>query len=685
MSPKNTLDKKVAEKFMDDSSSVNLSFYTEITVEAAQVLAGYGKREGDRPDGQLDLSGLTEISEECAGALEKHAGEINLYGLNEISPKVANKLGKKSGTLLLNGLNTISLEVAEALAGQSDGYLCLDGLESIDMEIAGALSKHSGGGLSLGGLSEISKEIAEKLIETSDVLRLDGLRAISDSVARVLANKTDLWLEGLSVDDLSNLAAYLFHIADTRVEISGAKQDGAVPLKNCILTKDIAEEMVTNGFPSDEILAEFTSIDDAAADIFGKSDGVESWLSGGVESRMPIEIKLVGLNQLSEISAEKLSHFKGGILNIKLNEHSGKEIQILLQKLSSETMLCLSVPKLNEVVHDSLAKFQGYALELGVSELSETAASSLSKYKGSLYLNQFIKTEFTTTWSGKELVKKREGEFPLQISDKSAEIISMFKGESLSIKGANLSEIAKKHLVKNLTIEFYLETDKISEDVAHAFGTFKGPELKLEVSELSPACASALAIYGGKLSLINVKEISDEAAEKLARYSGPGIKIVASNRMDFKISDAALISLSKIKNNLTLYSFPEASDNVIGSFVERTIRDSSGRTIHDLIRHSNNISSANLKEIVKQHSRIDLELREISDEAAEILSKNQGKLVLSGLKKISDNCASILAKHKGELYLLKDVEITAQGMETLKKHHGSLFFKEYGDFLYGKI
>jgi hypothetical protein len=156
--------------------------------------------------------------------------------------------------------------------------------------------------------------------------------------------------------------------------------------------------------------------------------------------------------------------------------------------------------------------------------------------------------------------------------------------------------------------------------------------------------------------------------------------------MDFKISDAALISLSKIKNNLTFFDrFPEASDNVIGSFVERSIRDSSGRTVHDLIRHANKISSANLKEIVKQHSRIDLELREISDEAAEILSKNQGKLVLSGLKKISDNCASILAKHKGELYLLKDVEITAQGMETLKKHHGSFFFKEYGDFLYGKI
>ena len=685
MSPKNTLDKKVAEKFMDDSSSVNLSIYTEITVEAAQVLAGYGKREGDRPDGQLDLSGLTEISEECAGALEKHAGEINLYGLNEISPKVANKLGKKSGTLLLNGLNTISLEVAEALAGQSDGYLCLDGLESIDMEIAGALSKHSGGGLSLSGLPEISKEIAEKLIETNDVLRLDGLRAISDSVARVLANKTDLWLEGLSVDNLSNLAAYLFHIADTRVEISGAKQDGAVPLKNCILTKDIAEEMVTNGFPSDEILAEFTSIDDDAADIFGKSDGFEIWLSTGVESRMPREIKLVGLNQLSENSAEKLSHFKGGILNIQLNEHTGKEIQILLQKLSSETSFCLSVPKLNVILHDSLAKFQGRYLELGVSELSEKAASALSKYKGDLSLNQFIKTEFKPTWSGKELVKRRQGEFSLQISDKSAEMISMFKGEFLRIEGANLSDKAKKHLASNLTIAFCLETDKISEDVAHAFGTFKGPQLKLKVSELSPACAAALAIYGGKLSLFDVKEISDEAAEKLARYSGPEIQIMASTCMDFKISDAALISLSKIKNNLTFYGFPEASDNVIGSFVKRSIPDPFGGTVHSLIRYANKISSANLKEIVKQHSRVDLELREISDEAAEILSNNQGKLVLKGLRKISDNCASILAKHTGELYLLKDVEITAKGMETLKKHHGSLFFKEYGDFLSGKL
>jgi hypothetical protein len=671
MSQENTLDKKVAESFIEDSSSVDLSTYTEITVEAAEVLSGYGKREGDRPDGQLDLSRLTEISEECAEALENHSGEINLYGLKELSPKIASKLGKKTGTLLLNGLNTISLEVAEALAGQSDGYLSLDGLESIDIEIAGALAKHTGGYLSLDGLSEISEDVAGKLITSSDELRI-GLTEISDSVARVLARCSgNLTMENLSIVDLSNLAAYLFHIADSRVEISNGE---VVSLKNCILTKDIAEEMVINGFPSDEILAEFTSIDDDAADVFGKSYGVESWLSGEVESGMPEEIKLVGLNQLSENSAEKLSHFKGGILNIQLNEHTGKEIQILLQKLSSETSFCLSVPKLNVSLHDSLAQFQGRYLELGVSELSETAASALSKYKGSLSLNQFIKTEFTPTWSGKELVKKRQGEFSLQISDKSAEMISMFKGESLSIKGANLSDIAKKNLASNLTIEFYLETDKISEDGAHAFGTFKGPKLELEVSELSPACAAALASYGGKLSLIYLKEISDEAAEKLAQYSGPEIQIMASNRMNFEISDAALISLSKIKNILTLPYFPEASDNVIGSFVKRSIRDSVGRTVHDVIRRANKISSANLKEIVKQHSRVDLELREISDEAAEILSNNQGKLVLSGLRKISDNCASILAKHTGELYLLKDVEITAQGMETLKKHPGSLFF-----------
>lgn len=369
MSQKNTLDKKFAEKFMDDSSSVNLSIYTEITVEAAQVLAGYGKREGDRPDGQLDLSGLTEISEECAGALEKHAGEINLYGLNEISPKVANKLGKKSGTLLLNGLNTISLEVAKELANHSDGYLSLDGLESIDEDIAEAMAKHTGGWLSLDGLSEVSEVVAEKLITSSDELRL-GLTKISDSVARVLASFSgNLIMEKLSIEEISNLAAYLL----SQAGFDDGWDTSKLCLKSTVLTKEIAHEMVQNGFPREDIMEKFTSLEECAAEEFGKIKD------------QACELKLIGLKKLSEKSAEALSRFQGNYLSINPEEISDQAIETLLQGLKCE--FCLGNEKITDSVANILKTFKGPVLYLGITEISASCAKALADFRGSLHLN----------------------------------------------------------------------------------------------------------------------------------------------------------------------------------------------------------------------------------------------------------------------------------------------------------
>lgn len=674
MSKAQVLSKTEAEKFMEDSSSVDLSTFTKITVEAAQILAGYGKREGDRPDGQLDLSGLTEISEECAEALQNHNGEINLYGINEISPKIARQLAKKSGTLLLNGLTTLSLECAEELAKHRDGSLGLDGLESIDEDVAEALAKHDGGGLCLSGLSEISQEIAEKLIATNDVLRLDGLTTMSDPVARVLANKSDLWMLGISLDKISNLAAYLFHISDNKYEVSGCEEDGKVPLKSFVLTKDIAEEMVANGFPSKEVLAEFSSLSEEAADIFGKSDE---------------DIELVGLNTISETSAEKLSYHKG-LLSLKLNEPCDKAIKTLFEKSNPDQSLELGLKELSNENNESLQKFKGKTLDLCLAKLSESTALILSKLSGSLGINQFKKTELLySPLLGCNEIVNYEDDFSLEICDKCAEILSFFKGQFLSIKGACLTDTGKINLAQNLTSHFYLKTEDVSEPVAIAFSAFKGPALEIDVKNLTAPCAAALAKYQGKLSLINLKELSDEAAVYLSKYSGSELKInEAKYFKDFKISDSALISLSQVKNFLVLPWLPKASDQVVAAFIKRTQSDSHGRTIHDIVKRAEKISSSNLEEIVKRHKRIDLEIGEISEEAAEILSKNQGKLVLSGgfcSLKLSDRSAFLLSAHKGELYLKKDIELSPQGMEMLKKHAGHLHFKEYADFLHGKI
>ena len=393
MTQENTLDKKVAESFMEDSSSVDLSTYTEIPAEAAEVLSGYGKREGDRPDGQLDLSGLTEISEECAEALENHAGETNLYGLNDISPEIANKLAKKTGALLLNGLKTISLEVAEALSNHSDGYLSLDGLEgidediaealakhtggdlsldgleSIDEDIAEALAKHTGGWLSLGGLSEISEGVAEKLITSSDELRL-GITKVSDPVARVLASFTaNLIMAKLSIEEISNLAAYLLSNAGF--------DDGWTPpklrLKSSVLTKDIAEEMVQNGFPESDVMEEFTSLEESAAEVFGGIKDSE------------FELHLTGLKSLSDKSAELLTGFKGNYLNFGVVDMSDEALENLSRGLECE--LTIGNKIMTDTAANILKDFNGPALYLGITEISMPCAEALAQIKGCLHLN----------------------------------------------------------------------------------------------------------------------------------------------------------------------------------------------------------------------------------------------------------------------------------------------------------
>jgi hypothetical protein len=52
------------------------------------------------------------------------------------------------------------------------------------------------------------------------------------------------------------------------------------------------------------------------------------------------------------------------------------------------------------------------------------------------------------------------------------------------------------------------------------------------------------------------------------------------------------------------------------------------------------------------NSSIDFwEVTKITDDAAEVLSKGQGKLWLGGLTELSDAAAECLSKHKGELHL----------------------------------
>ncbi|MDB4511281.1 hypothetical protein N9081_05025 [Akkermansiaceae bacterium] len=96
------------------------------------------------------------------------------------------------------------------------------------------------------------------------------------------------------------------------------------------------------------------------------------------------------------------------------------------------------------------------------------------------------------------------------------------------------------------------------------------------------------------------------------------------------------------------------------------------------------VAAAILANLDQQHffPLLDLSgLNELSDAAAESLSKHKGDLVLSGLTEVSDAAVESLSKHEGELYLgLRKLSDAAA--ESLSKHKGYLhleFLDELSD------
>ena len=145
-------------------SGISLNGLSFISEGAAVAL---GRYKGER----LSLNGLTAISAESVAALfqfldpenyvlelngleflpaefppdffERLSGDLELSGLSEISPENARALSKHRGWLEL-GVTSLSDGAAQALSMHRGERLALNGLTSISKEAANALQKHRG-------------------------------------------------------------------------------------------------------------------------------------------------------------------------------------------------------------------------------------------------------------------------------------------------------------------------------------------------------------------------------------------------------------------------------------------------------------------------------------------------------------------------------------------------------------
>jgi hypothetical protein len=151
-----------------------------------------------RHSGELELIGLTGLSEQAAQALSRHDGPLclmrlkaltntalarqlvdprnidvmlHLNGLAELSPEIATILAQCRQSLHLDGLATLSVETAKALAehkADRDKYLSINGLTTLSDEAAEALASHQGK-VSLAGLTKLSNRAAAALRANPDI------------------------------------------------------------------------------------------------------------------------------------------------------------------------------------------------------------------------------------------------------------------------------------------------------------------------------------------------------------------------------------------------------------------------------------------------------------------------------------------------------------------------------------
>ena len=155
-----------------------------LSAERARVYVEYTERRSRSLYGltRLELSNVSEISDEVAKELAKHRGWLFLNGLTSISDEAAKALSQHHGRLYLNGLKTLSDEAAKSLAKH--------GL--VPHRENDRIVKR--GGLHLDGLTTLSGEAARALAQQKGDLWLRGLTKLSDEAVAVLRGKQDVRL-----------------------------------------------------------------------------------------------------------------------------------------------------------------------------------------------------------------------------------------------------------------------------------------------------------------------------------------------------------------------------------------------------------------------------------------------------------------------------------------------------------
>ena len=265
-----------------------------------------------------------------------------------------------------------------------------------------------------------------------------------------------------------------------------------------VLTKEIADEIIIKEKDSVFLyLDEFTQIDDQAAEVLAKRQGV---------------LSLSGLTELSDNAAESLSKHKDSLRLDGLTE-------------------------LSDAAAESLSKHKGSLSLDGLNELSDAAAESLAKNPNDLSLKGL-------TTLGNRAVEIFSNRY---CADYFPEKIDK---EIKAMRGPITKEIAEQFL-KDETPDLSCFAT-IDDEASELLASYEGDLCLDGLTELSDSGAESLSKHSGFMSIDNgwkgsILDLSSKAAEFLAKHKSietenKEIKNFSGKALGFEIKNYQRIS-----------------------------------------------------------------------------------------------------------------------------------------------
>ena len=498
------LTKEIAEHFIQDNGSVDLSTFTSIQDEAAKVLAQHKRR--------LDLHGLKQLSDSAAQALSNHKGPIYLVNLTHLSDAAASALANHEGHLQLWSLKDISDAALSAMSARSDRGQC---------HWPATLTKR---------LKELAKAAQPQPTKKCPAEWID------DSVVLPPPASNVPWITQSSLSKHEDIPTTLFKWLMPLLPASHVREVDSGRFKNSEITEQAAALLISNKDFFKSVRATRSQkkrqqSNQAVSNQLGKSSSQAGLSKAELEAKMKRLSDLVEAGQL-ELAADMIRGFgekwfyEALLADSEVTEEGTLKLGRPLKQFGSKApiVLLLAIAYMPEETerHASLNRKAAIHLDAGSDEIDLVASMLASQLCGlkatcSVFQNSKLLTE-TAALLAQDQSDLHLGSI-LEMDDSQAEALSNHQG-ALGLDGLNTITASSARFLAQNNGNLSLDgIESLDEDAASALAACQSG-LRLGLIDLPESIAECLAKCRGRLQFSRIHKLSTSAASALEQHEG---------------------------------------------------------------------------------------------------------------------------------------------------------------------